>query len=100
MTQRGIWFKSSNHNSSDDDEGSDKGSGEGSEADARSLPDSTYSSREIAENIEEPDASEAIEEPEDAPVQPAEEENWNSLKKKKEKKKSKVAAKRAIYEEV
>ena len=110
--QRSTWFKSANHNPSDDDEGFDEGSDEGSEVDVRSLSDSSYDrgipaskeseplSREIAESKEEPNASEAIEIPEPEPVPPAEEENLYSSKTKKEKKKSKFATKRAIYEEI
>ncbi len=81
---------------------------EGSEVGVRSLSDSSYDrrspasekseplSREIAESTEERDAPEAIEVPEAGPVPPAEEISYSSKKKDK---KSKIAAKRALYEE-
>ena len=107
--QRGTWLKSANHGPSDDDEGFDEESDEGSEVGVRSLSDSSYDrgspaseksellSREIAECKEELDAPEAIRVPEAGPVPLMEEEISYSSKKKD--KKSRVAAKRAMYEE-
>ncbi|CZT10042.1 uncharacterized protein RCO7_11447 [Rhynchosporium graminicola] len=95
---RGTWFKSANFNPRPDEEGSNKGS----EADVRSLSDSSYDSgspaskeseplsREIAEMRVEPDASEATGIPEAELMLLAEEEDLYLSKKKKDKKKSKV----------
>ncbi|CZT11995.1 probable vacuolar sorting protein VPS1, dynamin, and related proteins [Rhynchosporium agropyri] len=101
-THRGTWFKSANL-------ADEEGSNEGSEADVRSLSDSSYDrgspaseesealSREIAEMRVGPDASEATEIPEAEPMPPAEEEDFYLSKKKKDKKKSKVGSKRATF---
>jgi len=56
-------------------------------------------SRDNVERAVWPDASEPIEIPMAIDMPPAEEEDCYSSKKKKDKKKSKLAEKRAIYEE-